>query len=423
MKRNKKILVFLTVLLLMLPAFARDLSLDEAVSCALENNLQLQNSEIDLRMAEIAYKYSYNTLMPTANATATFRRTNENYSMKPGPVSFFYGISGSWTFNPAMITSIRLAYENYNNGQISYEQAANQMKQNVRKLYFSVVLQQEALAIQSAILKAQQDRYLQAQKYYENGMIPEISLLQSQVAYENAKPSYEEARIGLESAKRQLAFVLGLDINEDLNLTTSIEHEFIKIDLDDALTQIPNRYDIQALEVDEKLLKLQKEALIEKTLLPSISLSASWQPTLLDMKEKDSWMDNGSISGTVAWNLTDLLPSSNQYKNYSDLKNSLKKYENGKQMAYDNARMEINNLVGKLRQAEEILIATEGTVNVAQKNYDARLVSFYKGTSDYLDLQDAENQLSQAELGRLSNRFNYISALIDLETATGKELF
>lgn len=428
MKNNKKILVILTVLVLMMPTFARDLSLDEAVSCALENNLQLQGSEIDLRMTEIAYKYSYNALMPTANATATFQRANEEragINTSKNEVLFTYGISGSWSFNPAMITSIRLAYENYNNGQITYEQACNQMKQNVRKLYFSVVLQQEALKIKEATLKAQQDRYIQAQKDYENGLIPEIALLQSRVTYENAKPSYEEARIGLESAKRQLAFVLGLDINESLNLTTSIEHEFINIDLDDALAQIPNRYDIRSLEVSGKLLKLQKEALIESTLLPSISLQASWQPTLLDidMKGKDSWMDNGSISGTVAWNLTNLLPSSNQYKNYSDLKNGQKKYENGKQMAYDNAKMEIINLVEKLRQVEETLVATESTVDVAQKNYDARLISFYEGTSDYLDLQDAENQLSQAELGRLSNRFNYISALIDLETATGKQLF
>ncbi len=428
MKRSRFLLIVLLVLSCMIPAFARDLSLDEAVSDALRNNLQMKSSEIDLKMAEMAYKYSYNTLVPTANATAAFSRSNDAKTMldsSKNEVSFVYGISGSWTFNPAMITSIRVAYQNYNNGQISYEQAADQMKQNIRKLYFSIVLQQDALTIKEDALEIQKNRYLQAQTDYENGLIPEIAYLQTRVAYENAKPSYEEAKIGLDSSKRQLAFLLGYDINEDLNLTTPIEHSFVEVNVNDALDCVSNRYDIRALELSGKLLKLQKEALIESTFLPSISLSASWQPTLadIDWKGKDYWIDNGSISGAVVWNLTNLLPSSSQYKSLFDLKNSQKKFDNGKQMAYDNARMEIINLVDKLNQAKGSLVSSDGTVALAQKNYDARLVSFNEGSSDYLDLQDSENQLSQAKLGRLSNKFNYIAALIDLESATGLKLF
>ncbi len=426
MRTKKALLIATMIACIVIPAFAREITLDEAVSSALRNNLQMKNSEIDLKMTENAYIYSYNTLIPTASASATFSRANEEGSGIPfkKEVMFTYGISGSWTFNPAMITSIRIARENYKNGQLTYEQACTEMTQNIRKLYFSIVLQQEALEIQKATLKAQEDRYLQAQKDFENGYIPELALLQIRVAYENAKPTFEEAKNGLESAKRQFLFLLGSDIDEEAVLTTPISHDFVEIKLKDALSTLSERNDLKSIEVQSKLLKMQKEALIESTFLPSLVLKASWQPVLADIDlNKDYWQDAGSISGTVAWDLSNLLPISGQYKNLSDIANGQKKLENGKQMAYDNARIEIINLVDKLNQIENSLISSEASINLAQKNYDARVISYNVGSSDFLDLQDAENQLSQAKLGKLSNQFNYISALIDFEDATGQKYF
>ena len=425
MKNKKLLTVVVLIVCLTGTLFARDLSLDDAVSIALKENLQIKNAQVDLRMSDVAYIYSYNTLLPTANATATFTQQNEVSGSPNRPVAFTYGISGSWTFNPAMITSIRIAYQNYKNGQITYSQACDQMKQNIRKLYFALVLQQKSLDIQKATLQAQKARYIQAQRDWENGYIPEVALLQSRVAYENAKPTLEQAEISLDASKRQFAFLLGLDTEEELNLTTEIDHAFIDMDADKALSTIEERYDIKSVELQEKLIKMQKEALIESTFLPSIVLNASWQPYLFDInkKGKDYWVDGGSMSGTVAWNLSNLLPTSGQYKSLSDINNGLKKIENGKEMAYENARIEILNLIDKLNQAKTTLLSSEGTVELAQANFDAREQSYIAGTSDFLDLQDAENQLSQAKLGRLSNQYNYITALIDLEYATGQQIF
>ena len=43
------------------------------------------------------------------------------------------------------------------------------------------------------------------------------------------------------------------------------------------------------------------------------------------------------------------------------------------------------------------------------------LASYRNGTSELLDLRDAEDQLNQAKLGLANEKYNYLSGLLDLE--------
>ena len=51
-----------------------------------------------------------------------------------------------------------------------------------------------------------------------------------------------------------------------------------------------------------------------------------------------------------------------------------------------------------------------------QDAYEATLKAYNAGTQERLELQDSEQQLNQAKLGLMNEKFNYISALLDLET-------
>lgn len=433
---KKKQIILIVILLFSLSlVYARDISLNDAVNLALEQNLQLKNSKLELQTSERAYKYSYNTFVPDVKAMLAVSKNNEDQQnaiknkllglpVEDPPVSLVYGINGSWTFNPAMITAVQIARLNYENGQISYEQACAQTKQSVSKLYYAIVLQQNSLKISEATFQAQLERYQQAQRDYDNGLVPVLALLQSQVAYQNLKPTLEDAKTNLANSKRQLALILGLNPLEELNLTSTIESEVVSINKEDLSELIENRYDVQKLMNNESLLKLQKTALIERTFIPSVVLSASWQPALYDIskKGKDYWIDTGSISATVAWNLTNLLPFSSGYKDLKDVESGLEQLEYGKQLAFDNAKIEILNLVDKLNQARYNIESCETAEKLAQENYNMRFASYNVGMSDYLDLQEAQNQLNQSKLGKLSAQYNYISALIDLEYATNQTI-
>ena len=61
-------------------------------------------------------------------------------------------------------------------------------------------------------------------------------------------------------------------------------------------------------------------------------------------------------------------------------------------------------------------------IKLAQKAYDMTVRAYNSGTQELLDVKDSENSLSQARLGLLNEKLNYISALLDLENAINVKL-
>jgi len=55
---------------------ARTLTIDDAVSLAMENNIALSSSAIDVRIAERGKDYALNVFIPTVQATGTLARSN-----------------------------------------------------------------------------------------------------------------------------------------------------------------------------------------------------------------------------------------------------------------------------------------------------------------------------------------------------------
>ena len=61
-------------------------------------------------------------------------------------------------------------------------------------------------------------------------------------------------------------------------------------------------------------------------------------------------------------------------------------------------------------------------VTLAQKAYDMTVRSYRNGTTERLDLRDTESSLDQAKLGLVNQKFQYISALMDLENTLNTDL-
>ncbi|MBQ5998826.1 MAG: TolC family protein [Treponema sp.] len=83
---------------------------------------------------------------------------------------------------------------------------------------------------------------------------------------------------------------------------------------------------------------------------------------------------------------------------------------------YQNTEIEIHKLCDNLSVAKENIEAMERNVTIAQEAYESTLKAYNAGTQERLELQDSETQLNQAKLRLLNEKYNYISALLDLET-------
>ena len=433
------------------------LTLQEAVDYALENSKQFKSYDIDLAIKKRASDTAWNVLLPTVQASATLSRSNDitqtlnsaNSSINlsnqvlgalsnlPGaspytPVPTLTekeslhwaavgNISISWNLSLAYIHQIKASKKSYESGLITWEQSQKQTVLNIKKLFYGLLLQQENLKIQRQTLENARQRSIQASANFRNGRVPEITLLQAQVTYENQRPAVEEAEQTFEQQLDMFAFLLGMPDDTKIQLSGSIEPTFIEADADTLIQKYgSNSLDIKALETNLSIMELNLKALNLSCYTPALSLSWGFQPVLsnifdTDWFDSDNWTDGGALSITLAWNLTNLLPWSSTRQQAKDLEANMENLKISLQTLKENQRLDVKKSVDTLNQAKRQIESSQRTLTLAQRSYNMSAISYRNGTTELLDLRDAESQLNQAQLGLANQKFNYLSALLDLE--------
>ncbi len=468
----KKILLAASVVMMTACVFAEPvaLTIDDAIDYAVKNSRTLKSSDLDLEMKKRAADNSWNVFLPNVSVNGTLNRNNKsNYdtivtsaqqaafwsgqtsgvvppksSIEPTVKAMGYednetahwstigSFSASWNFTPAYVAQIKIAKANYEAGKISWEQNLNETKMNIKKLYYGILLQQESLKIQKATLENARSRMNQAQINFSNGTIPEISYLQTQVNYENTKPSVDSAEQSLRQNIDTFAFLIGLPIGTEIDFTSSIEPVYVKADADELLNKYSgNNLSILNLEKNIEVAELGIKALDLSTWIPVLAVNYSYQDVYTgvdafkfagDIGDGAKWAESGSLSLTLAWNLTNMLPWSSNRQQVKDTKAQLEKAKLGLETLRENQKVQVRKAVDTLNQAKEQIDAMGRNVILAQKAYDMTLTQYRRGTAELLDLRDAETSLNQAKLGQLNQKFQYISALMDLENTLNTKL-
>lgn len=458
MKRNRKLIAALIFSAASVYAYCQEelpaqnddaviVTVEQAVDCALRNSTSIKSADIDLEIKRRAGSYGWNVLLPSVMATGTMNRSSDdtiksNIASKtqgtnisiPITESLHWtglaGVSAEWTFSLAYIEKIRIAKGNYEAGKISYEKSLREIKVNVQKLFYGLLLQQEALNLKKESLENSRQRYVQAEKNYKNGAVPEIRLLQAQVTYENLKPDVSKAENEFKASLDTFAFLIGYPVGTNIVLSGSISPEYIEVDYDKIMNlYADNNLDRQALEKGIDIAKMGIRASNLGTFVPALSVKYSFMPMLTDFLDANKggypngdWSDSGSLSITLAWNLTNLLPFSSNYQSVKDLKAQYESLLIKRTIVLENQKINVRKAVNTLNDARQQIDVMDRNIKLAQRSYDMTARSYRNGMTELLDLRDAENQLNQARLGLANQKLNYISALLDLETELNTDL-
>ena len=420
------------------------LTVDQAVDYANQNSKTLKSSAIDLEMKKRANDYKWNQLLPSVNVSATMSRSNEYTDPTAGigemlnPLMQAMGQQGfpaseeteakhwravgnvgiSWNFSFALVDGLRLIRKQYEAGQITWDQTLRQNELQVRKLFYGLLLQQEGLALQQQSLENARLRAQQAQVNYRNGLIPELALLQAQVAYENQRPSILKQEQAMKQQLDLFGFLLGVPAGTEIVLEGEINPSFVDLDTDELISLYSqNHPDILSLQKNLEILNLNLSVQNMQAYTPSLSLSWGFQPVVADISSNwiDTYVDNGAFSATLAWNLTNLLPFSANRQAAKDIKDNIRKLELSLETLVEKTELDIHTQVDALAQSQAAIEASAGNIQLAQRSYDMTLVAYRNGTVELLDVREAENQLNQAKLGLANEKFNYLSGLLDLE--------
>jgi len=456
------------------------LSLNEAVTLAVRNNLSLESSRLGLETKKRASDLSWNQFIPQVTVSGTFNMDNKQSDpvivSVPVPVSpvtpfgnpmidsflpkspthtTIQGASGNFydpysfglfvsdpvsvsqwrpvgniqislSFNMAMIENMNRLRIDYESGLLSYEKAKAQLERDVRKAYHSMLLLQENIELMRGSYANVERQVQMAQANYNAGLAPELTLLQARVALENMRPIIDQVENGMRLSMAQFAFFLGMEYNTQFELVPiSDNFDFIPLDVAQMISQAATgKPDIQ--ELRNTILMLESARKISfYSLTPSLNLS--WSSTSIFAKDpvKDSWLtyDNwrhsGSLSITVALRLHSLLPWSSDTQAIRNLDDQIRTATIGLAQMIRGTEIEVYNIVLALERTRTNAQALEQTVALAEQSYRLTEQAYRAGLQDYYQVQNAEQSLHQARVQLLEQHFTYLNSLIDLEYAVG----
>lgn len=445
------------------------LTVEDAVNYALKNNQSLKSAAIDLEIKKRANSNSWNTFLPSASLSGTLARSNDIDMIKSSIESSaafptflgaakateynfassvyaasnidsskliddMYGseetalwhpvgsLSFSWAFNAAMLKSISATKKQYEAGLISWEQSVRETEVNIKKMFYGILLAQENLKIQKESMRNAEARWHQAEINYRNGTVPRLSVLNSQVTYENMKPTILSAENSLKQTKETFGFLLGLPFGTEIDLTGTIETSYVDVNADELFKNyVEQNNEIKSLKKNIELIKTGIDATYLSTFTPSLAVSFGLQPTVSNITknwfDKDNYSEGGNLTITLAYsNLFDMFPWSSNMQKLKDSKQQLAQAEIGLEQLYQNAEIEVHKLCDNLTVSRANIEAMRNNVTLAQEAYDSTLKAYNNGTQELLAVRDSESSLNQARLGLMNENYNYISAVLDLET-------
>ncbi|MDR2435127.1 MAG: TolC family protein [Treponema sp.] len=397
------------------------LSLDDAVLRALENNLTLKKDLIDLSSAEYAADRLWSEIFPaiSASAGASFSSplfTGDGFD-PDGAGQFSLGLGISLGFNagiPYAMKNIRLAYQTK---MLNYEDARNQLEIQTTKDFYSLLAERDNLVYLTDIYNLAERQLARNQTAFNNGIVGELTVMQSRLSLENARYNLSAANLAYTSRVGELLAALGIDQDTQAVLEGKIEITRIDADAEELIRNylpqrpdiVSRRQEIERLETEEKQITLSARG-------PSLNLSTQWTGRN-GGQSADTFTDSLSGTATVSIPIDPWIPGTSKSQSVQNAKLAVDKAKLDLKIAEDSAKTQIRSLVSNLRNSWDSIEIARFSQRVAERSYELTEQGFRNGTVESLTLEDARNNLANARQRLLQSELAYQTMILDLSAA------
>ena len=389
------------------------LTLEECISLAKENNLSIKVHKNTLNDLKRKNETSWNSVSPSIKGEAAFQDDFINKTES-------FSISGSLglTLSTNLYSTIKGAKLNYENGLLTYNQAVKQIEMSVWKTFYDLIYKTEYFSFQSQNLLTAKKNYEQNLEKFKNGKISELDVMSSRVSYEQKKPVLEEARIDLTNNLELFKNIIGVDFDDEIKLDGSLDFLLELKDIKLPPKENPSP-DVQAakfaVEIAENNLLAQRFS----SYSPVITGTYKYGQAL--NIDNSLWNETSSLSVGVSIPLDSYLPWSSSAVSINSKKESLESAKLNLEDAEKSIRVNTENALRKINQIISMLEVSKETVALAKKTYEMTETAYNYGKTDFLTLQNASDNVLNAEVSLKNQAKTLMETLLDTEYLLGLE--
>ena len=375
----------------------------------------------NLALSSLMYRDDLKTVLAMQNYNQL--KTSQAYS------------SLSLSFNQPIFTRNTLR-ENLYEARYRFEQSSSQFTRgqmniiyNVTRGFYFLYRATREVEINREKLKNSEEAYRIAKLKGETGRIPEGDVLIAEVAAAQNRANLSESIGNLEREKDDFKQLIGLDLDEDIQIITDLKYDTFNIDLNKAIEQASrNRLEIYEAELDIKLQKIQLDrAERVRELKGNISayyditgVSTLGEGSIRQLFESsfDNFVDrppNRGITFTLSYPIFDWgRGSARKQQEQANLRETELSYENTKVTIV----REVRDVVRSVEEAKNRLKINEKNQQVAQRSYEISRMRFENGDITSQELGVEQERLATTQLNYLDAYITYQLAVADLKRKT-----
>ena len=423
---------------------ARTFSLEEALAFGGQNNLQLKQAEIDIKISQSKVREITAIGLPQVNAEASYNnfidiptQVAEASAFDPSapagilvplqfglPHSLTAGITASQLlFDGSYFVGLKAAKEYMKYSQLGADRTESEVKTSITQTYINAIAAQENIEALEENKKNIEQIYTETSKFYEVGFLEkqdadQVRLLQSNITYQ-----LDFANRQHEAVLNLLKFQMGVPVSETITLTDDIE-TLIDMGSDNALSLInqpfspTNHIDYQTVLQGERLSELSLSN-TRTGYYPQLSAffthsQNSFSNDFSDIVDK--------FYPTTLWGLQLNVPifsSGMRYMKTQQSKLELEKTRSQKAMLEQSLTRQAINAASSYKSALERYSVLTDDLELAKSIKETTRIKFNEGLASSNDLTQAESQYLTTLGNYINTTIELLNAKLNLVTACG----
>ena len=428
-KYNKTLLIFL--LFLSISSIAQEkLSLKECINRAIEKNISIKNSSLDLLNSSENKKTAIGNFLPSLNINGNHswntgltqnittgileNQTTENSSMNMSVgIDVFNGLANIRRLHRANLDLLAKKYQ--------LEDMKEDISLLVANSYLQILFNKEQLDVQKSQLKISQEELNNAKEKFNNGVIPEGNLFEIEANLALSEQNVIMAENSYQLSKLSLSQLLMFGDSDNFDIAdenyeipqTDIINKSAKEILEEAMK---NRNDIKLAETNLEI-AIKDEQISRSSLLPSATAFYSYNSRVI-MDAPTSLKSQFDLNAGESIGLQLNIPILNSWSSRVGIKKSKLNVLRSKNLL-DQTKMDLENTIYQaLNDAKGAMKSYEAAKKseIARKTaYEYAKERFENGALNTINYFQAQQlfETSQSEL--IKAKYDYIFKIKVLE--------
>ncbi len=440
----KKMIFLLLMFVTVLPLTAqKELTLDEAISIALQRNTALIKTKNTIYTGEAQLKNAYGDLLPTLGAQASwnwqrvsdiggiqrdyFGNDVEVPASEVDSRSYSVGVGGGITLfdGLANISNISQKQDNLKAIEYNIEKAKQNVVYETANYYYQVINADELKKVREENVKYYQKFYETVQERNRLGSVAKADVYTAQVQLGNAELLLIQAQNSYETALSSFLNYLGLNVLEDYSLVdpyggqTDIDADSYLKDYEDVRAMVnaalDNRFDYKSQQLTVSSAE-SGLTISRSSLFPSLSGSYSYSSgatkpgNLFDRKVLSFGL---TLSFPIFSNWATESQIQSAEVNLSNAREDLLALERSVKIEVKQGFLDLTAAKKSLDVASKNVTAAEETRKINQERYNL-------GSGTILDVLQADRDHTDALRNKINALYDYYTKRDNLNNALGK---